>query len=264
MLPASLRSTLCTLKIDARSFDDRANTPSAHFVNLLGAILRLSALANLSVNICFPLVLSDADVCAMATAFPRLEVLELQWPLQSNDGMPSVFSLGHFARKCPRLRELAIPCLACRCSSSRASGDVRMQLQDVPAHGLEYLTFEYDMPRDPTPVGVLNALRAANFIYRTFPDAEVDFDCDNPTCERVVAPIAHYFHRMVEVLARARQRIHDGLENAPPVTASDSLPLPVVAHRSMSVHYYRQSLVSVRTVYYVLFNIVRMVGSGRG
>ncbi|KAL6297881.1 hypothetical protein BKA93DRAFT_932391 [Sparassis latifolia] len=145
-LPASFRSTLRTLEIHSR-FPDETNTPeSAPFVDVFA---QLSVLENLSVNVCFLLMLSDKDACAVVTAFLCLEVLACECPLppdEDDEDALSVTFLVHFLSRCPPLREFVIPRLAYRCSSP-ANGDAHAPLRDVLARGFKRLTFQYDMPR---------------------------------------------------------------------------------------------------------------------
>ncbi|GBE86764.1 hypothetical protein SCP_1000060 [Sparassis crispa] len=258
-LPVPFCSTLRILRIYTHLKHEEEVAVFGGFIDVIRSLQRLSNLKEISMKVHFSLSLCNADVRAMATAWPRLEILSLKCPLALDQGTPSVFSLVYFARSCPHLRELSLPRMACRCSSG-PSNDIHAGLPYNTAPGMTLLSFEYDMPRDPTPVGALDGLQVAAFIHRTFPSARIAVSCRNSTWFRVVLPLEYFFQHVDEYLARAIQTMCAALENertpaVQPDSTAAALP-PPTAHRLFSIGPSQLSAASIGAVYLVLLGIL--------
>ncbi|KAH9903500.1 hypothetical protein C8Q73DRAFT_55655 [Cubamyces lactineus] len=164
-LAARFATSLDTLRVEYKRPADRLAPPAPRaFSHYAQPLLSLRGLrkCTIAVEDALPVLMTDADVHAMADAWPRLVALEVT--LRSSAALPSIVALSAFARGCPRLESLNVPIAQDVSDLDSDSAGARGGSEDAcRQHGLRSLWL--------SGVGFTkrDSYRVMQYLVRTFP-----------------------------------------------------------------------------------------------
>ena len=140
-LASRFATSLDRVLVEYRRSADRLSPPAPRaFSHYAQPLLSLRGLRKCTIVVedTLPVLMSDADVHAMAEAWPRLVALEVT--LRSSAALPSIVALSAFARGCPQLESLRIPIAQDVSALDSDSAGARGETEDPgPRHGLRRL-----------------------------------------------------------------------------------------------------------------------------